>query len=126
LLYPEPRKRAIPRSPNPELDLSSPEKIRLSIERNLALKVEAEREQEQNAAEAGRIANAAERFALVQRQIVFCFSLLITAVSLIALLIFAVTNPEPAAVLLSGAGSVGGIVVLLFRRAGNIDGGRST
>jgi hypothetical protein len=99
--------------------------IRLSMERNLALKVEAEREQEQNAAEAGRIANAAERFALVQRQVVFCLSLLVTVVSLIALSIFAFTNPEPAKVLLSGAATVGGILSLLFRRTENFNGGRS-
>lgn len=116
LPHPPPRKRAVRQSPDPGADLSNPEKVRLFIEQNLALSVEAQREQEQNAAEAGRIANADRRFELIQKQIVFGVELAIAAVSIVVLLLFAFTNPEPAALLLSGAGSIGGIGALLFRR----------
>jgi hypothetical protein len=104
----QPRRRA--------QDLSSPEEIKLSIEQNVALSIEAKREQEQNAAEAGRIENAVRHFALFQRRVLFGFEIAFTLLCLIALAYFGATEPRSFAVLLSGSGSIAGTISLLLRQ----------
>lgn len=96
-------------------DLSSPEQVQASIERDLALTVKAKREQEENVAEEGRVKNARSRFELTRDQIVFGIKLAVTMLFMIGLVVFALTNPEPVKLLVSGGGMVIGIVSLLFR-----------
>jgi hypothetical protein len=96
-------------------DLSSPEEIKLSIEKNVALSIEAKREQEENAAEAGRIDNAGKSFALFRRRILFGFEIVFTLLCLIGLAYFGATDPKSAITLLSGGGSVAGTISLLLR-----------
>jgi hypothetical protein len=115
LPFPSPRKRDLGKPPRPASDLSSPEKIRLSIEQNTALSVEAKRQQEQNAAEAGRLENADTRFALLQRQVLFVFEIALAILCLVGLGYFGATEPESAAALLTGGGSIASITSLLLR-----------
>lgn len=116
LLFPQPRKRAVPKPPDLAPDLSSPEKIQLSIDQNLALFFDAKRRQEQNAAEAGRIENDSAQFTLFQRRVLFAFEIAITVICLIALVYFGATNPESILTLVSGGGSLAGIASLLTRK----------
>jgi hypothetical protein len=116
LLFPQPRKRAVAKPQEAAPDLSSEEKIRLSLEQNLALSAEARRQQEQNEAEAGRLANEAERFTLFERRVVFGVEIAITAACLCALPYFLATDPESTGAALSGAGAIGGLVSLLLRK----------
>jgi len=113
LHLPSPRKRAARESQQPPPSLSSAEEIRLSVERSVALRLEAKLEQEQNAAEAGRIENASRRFALFRRRIVFGFELLVTLLCLVALVLCAATDPRSGGALISGTGALAGLVSLL-------------
>jgi hypothetical protein len=115
LLFPQPRKRAVPKPPDLAPDLSTPEKIQLSIDQNLALFFEAKRRQEQNTAEAGRIENDSAQFTLFQRRVMFAFEIAITTICLIALVYFGATDPESAFALVSG-GSLAGVASLLIRK----------
>lgn len=86
------------------------------MEQDLALLLAARREQEENAAEEGRISNADKRFALVERRTLFAVKLAVTLIALIALLFFALTDSSPAAIFLSGGGTISGMISLLFGR----------
>jgi len=98
-------------------DLSNPEQVRRSIERDLALTVKAKREQEENVVEEGRVNNARRRFELTRDQVVFGFKLVVTMLFMIALVVSALTHPEPIKLLFTGVGTVAGVVSLLFRPA---------
>jgi hypothetical protein len=81
----------------------------------MALRVEAKRQQEQNAAEAGRLENADTRFALLQRQVLFGFEIALAVLCLVGLGYFGATEPESAVALLSGGGSIAAVASLLLR-----------
>lgn len=81
----------------------------------MALSVEAKRQQEQNAVEAGRLENADTRFALLQRQVLFGFEIALAVLCLVGLGYFGTTEPESVAALLTGGGSIASITSLLLR-----------
>lgn len=69
--------------------------------------------------EEGRVKNARSRFELTRDQIIFGLKLAVTMFCMIALAVFALTSPEPVKLLVSGGGTVVGIVSLLFRPKSN-------
>lgn len=93
--------------------------IQRSVERDLALTIKARRRQEENVVEEGRVKNARSRFELTRDQIIFGLKLAVTMFCMIALAVFALTSPEPVKLLVSGGGTVVGIVSLLFRPKSN-------
>lgn len=113
----EPPPSAVEQTGQSNGDLSNPEQVQRSIERDLALTVKAKRKQEENIVEAGRVKNARSRFELTRDQIVFGLKLTVTMFCMIALAVFAFTNAEPVKLLLSGGGTVTGVISLLFRPA---------
>jgi hypothetical protein len=100
LLFRRPRKRFL---------------VQRSIEQDLALTFRAHREQEENVAEEGRINNARSRFLLTRDRILFAAKILVTLLSIAALAVALITKMEPAAVVASFGGTVGGSISLLFR-----------
>jgi hypothetical protein len=111
----EPPPSAVEQPDQSNGDLSNPEQVQRSIERDLALTVKAKRRQEENIVEAGQIRNAHSRFELTRDQIVFGLKLAVTMFCMIALAVFAFTNAAPVKLVLSGCGTVAGIISLLFR-----------
>lgn len=108
------RQRAVAQPKNHK-ELASQKEVQRSIERDLALTIRAKREQEENVVEEGRVKNARSRFELTRDQILFGLKLAVTMFCMIALAVFAFTNAEPVKLLLSGGGTVAGIISLLFR-----------
>lgn len=113
MLFSQPRQRAV-RQRRKHNDPLSPEQVQRSIERDLARTVRARRKQEENLAEEGRVRNARSRFELARDQIVFGLRLAVTLFCIVALAVFALTNPQPIKLLLTGGGTIVGIVSLLF------------
>jgi hypothetical protein len=102
-------------APSPRLE--TPEQIKQSVERDQALIVRAQREQEESAAVSSRVAAKRDRFELTRDQIRFAFELIGVVVALIVLLVLSVTSPQLIPfTLLSGAG-LGGIGAALRKRS---------
>jgi hypothetical protein len=80
LLFSQPRKRAIRQPPDREPDLSTEERIRFALLRNLVLTADAKREQEENAAEKGRIKNERERFELARDKLYLALGLVLVGI----------------------------------------------
>lgn len=117
-----PRPRRVQRGGEPPpsaVEQPDQSEIQRSVARDLALTIRARRKQEENVVEEGRIRNARSRFELTRDQVIFGLKLAVTMFCMIALAVFALTSPEPVKLLVSGGGTVVGIVSLLFRSSSN-------
>ncbi|HEY6730665.1 MAG TPA: hypothetical protein VI039_06530 [Solirubrobacterales bacterium] len=117
MLFPQPRKRAVPQLQESPVDLSTPEKVQRFIEANVALSVEAKRKQEENAAEAGRIANDRGRFELKRDKLYLVLGLALIGLLLIVAAVLWFIGSETAALYLLGSGGLGSVVAFLLFRA---------
>ena len=117
MLLPSPHKKSDRLEAPPQLE--TPERVTRSIERDQALSIRAQRQQEENTVIAGRIENDDRQFELTRKKIIFSIEFLITAISFISLLIVLFTNPALVPIsLLSGSSGMGGMGLLL-RRSGS-------
>lgn len=107
MLLPSPHKKSDQLQASPQLE--TPEQISLSVERDQALRVQAQRERDEIAVER-------DRFELDRDKVVFGFELIGAVLALIVLAALSVFNPELLPITLLSGGSLGGVGILLRKR----------
>lgn len=116
MLFSQPRKRAVRQPPDKEPDLSTEERVRRALLRNLVLTADAKREQEENAAEKGRIENERERFELVKDKLYLALGLVLIGILLAAAAALWLSGQERSALYFVGSSGIGGVIIYLFSR----------
>lgn len=110
MLLPSPHKKSDQLEASPQLD--TPEQIRLSVERDQALSIRAQRQREQTAVER-------DRFELTRDRIYLTVELVLLGVVLLVAAVLWLTAHEATALYLLGSGGIGGGLGLLVRRRGS-------
>ncbi len=82
------------------------------------LTADAKREQEENAAEKGRIENERERFELIRDKLYLVIGLALIGFLLIAAAALWLSGQESSALYLVGSTGIGGVIIYLLRRRG--------